>query len=160
MSKETLGNEMQAECLIKKFESDKEIRALLDEKFDDSVTEALKRFSEKIATHMQMYWNSGIFSDEEMKGLVNEYSWIKKFEADLYKSILEEAIMQLFKEENAGLDVRNQVIRVLKEKITPESIIAAINAFEAKRMEALTAILVLQSVSDYLDGLFDDDEEK
>ena len=157
MSKETLGNEMQAECLIKKFESDKEIRALLDEKFDDSVTEALKRFSEEIATHM-LYWNSGIFSDEEMKELVNEYSWIKKFEADLYKSILEEAIVQLFKEENAGLDVRNQVIRVLKEKITPESIIAAINAFEAKRMEALRAILVLQSVSDYLDGLFDEEE--
>ena len=157
MSKETLGNEMQAECLIKKFESDKEIRALLDEKFDDSVTEALKRFSEEIATHM-LYCNSGIFSDEEMKGLVNEYSWIKKFEADLYKSILEEAIVKLFKEENADFDVRNQVIRVLKEKITPESIIAAINAFEAKRMEALRAILVLQSVSDYLDGLFDEEE--
>ena len=124
----------------------------------DHNKEYIQRLGEALQYKFSRDINFSFFSDEEMKELVNEYSWIKKFEADLYKSILEEAIVQLFKEENAGLDVRNQVIRVLKEKITPESIIAAINAFEAKRMEALRAILVLQSVSDYLDGLFDEEE--
>ena len=149
------------EDLMRKFEEDEEIRSLLDEIFEtSSVKDALECFAENLASHLQMCRGEGLFSDDEMKTLVNEYSWIQKFKSSFYVALLRDAIEELFEKEESGWDVREEVIHILKEKITPELVITSINAFEAKRMEALRTILVLQSVSDYLDGLFEDDEEK
>lgn len=147
------------EDLMRKFEEDEEIRSLLDEIFEtSSVKDALECFAENLASHLQMCRGEGLFSDDEMKTLVNEYSWIQKFKSSFYVALLRDAIEELFEKEESGWDVREEVIHILKEKITPELVITSINAFEAKRLEALSGMLVLSGLIDFL-GKFSDEED-
>lgn len=147
------------EDLMRKFEEDEEIRSLLDEIFEtSSVKDALECFAENLASHLQMCREEGLFSDDEMKTLVNEYSWIQKFKSSFYVALLRDAIEELFEKEESGWDVREEVIHILKEKITPELVITSINAFEAKRLEALSGMLVLSGLIDFL-GKFSDEED-
>lgn len=147
------------EDLMRKFEEDEEIRSLLDEIFEtSSVKDALECFAENLASHLQMCRGEGLFSDDEMKTLVNEYSWIQKFKSSFYVALLRDAIEELFEKEESRWDVREEVIHILKEKITPELVITSINAFEAKRLEALSGMLVLSGLIDFL-GKFSDEED-
>ena len=147
------------EDLMRKFEEDEEIRSLLDEIFEtSSVKDALECFAENLASHLQMCRGEGLFSDDEMKTLVNEYSWFQKFKSSFYVALLRDAIEELFEKEESGWDVREEVIHILKEKITPELVITSINAFEAKRLEALSGMLVLSGLIDFL-GKFSDEED-
>ena len=147
------------EDLMRKFEEDEEIRSLLDEIFEtSSVKDALECFAENLASYLQMCRGEGLFSDDEMKTLVNEYSWIQKFKSSFYVALLRDAIEELFEKEESGWDVREEVIHILKEKITPELVITSINAFEAKRLEALSGMLVLSGLIDFL-GKFSDEED-
>lgn len=147
------------EDLIRKFEEDEEIRSLLDEIFEtSSVKDALECFAENLASHLQMCRGEGLFTEDEMNTLVNEYSWIQKFKSSFYVALLRDAIEELFEKEESGWDVREEVIHILKEKITPELVITSINAFEARRLEALSGMLVLSGLIDFL-GKFSDEED-
>lgn len=139
------------ESLMKKIEEDEEIRALIDEIFENAtVSEALKRFSSDLASHLQLYREENIFTEEEMKTLVNEYFWIRKFKASFYVALIRDAILKLFEKEGSGWDVKEEVINILKETVTPELVIASIEAFEAKRLEEIAGVLILSSVVEFL----------
>ena len=147
------------EDLMRKFEEDEEIRSLLDEIFEtSSVKDALECFAENLASHLQMCRGEGLFSDDEMKTLVNEYSWIQKFKSSFYVALLRDAIEELFEKEESGWDVREEVIHILKEKITPELVITSINTFEAKRLEALSGMLVLSGLINFLEKFSDEED--
>ena len=146
-----MPNYDNTEDLMKKIEKDEEIRALIDEIFENAtVSEALERFSSDLASHLQLYRGEDIFTEEEMETLVNEYFWIQKFKASFYVALIRDAILKLFEKEGSGWDVKVEVINILKETVTPELVIASIEAFEAKRLEEIAGVLILSSVVEFL----------
>lgn len=117
---------------ITKLEGDEEIRGLLTKIFEENMVKArMTIYISRIMATVEFIHTGELISDKDMEFMDTEEFWKQKAKSEMYLAIVGAAVEKHFYVSKSW-DIREDIIKLIKEEITPESMVEAIERIELK----------------------------